>query len=228
MKANLRWQSTIGKKIVMGVSGLVLAAFLVMHLAGNLALFIPDGGRSFNLYSKTLHQLGPILNVVRIGLAAFFLYHIVTGIRVYIQNVRARKSRYAVYASKGGPTKLSAASRSMIATGIVLMIFVPIHIWMFSLGTYYETVIDGQPMRDLYRLVVEKFKNPAIAFGYAGVMFLLGMHLRHGAWSALQSLGALSKRWLPVTYTIGLLFAVLLAGGFLVLPIYVLFFVPLP
>src|SRR5690606_29701039 len=78
MKANLRWQSTIGKKIVMGVSGLVLAAFLVMHLAGNLALFIPDGGRSFNLYSKTLHQLGPILNVVRIGLAAFFLYHIVT------------------------------------------------------------------------------------------------------------------------------------------------------
>lgn len=219
-----KWQTTIGKKIIMGITGLLLGGFLVMHLAGNLALFIPDGGRSYNLYSHTLHQLGPILNVARAGLLIFFLSHIVTGFRVFFENRRARKNRYAVYASKGGPTKLSPASRSMIITGIVIMIFVPVHIQMFSLGEYYETVIDGQPMRDLYTLVVEKFKNPVNAFGYAGIMLLLGLHLRHGFWSALQSLGAMTKRALPVVYAIGVLFAVLLAGGFVVLPLYIYFF----
>lgn len=228
MSANTKWQSTVGKKFVMGATGLLLIGFLIVHLAGNLALFVPDGGRSFNLYAHTLHGYRGLLNLARLGLLAFFLSHIVTGVRVYFENARARKNRYATTASKGGPTKLSAASRSMIVTGIVLAIFVPIHISMFSLGTYYDTVIDGQHVRDVYRLVVEKFKNPGIAFGYAGVMFLLGMHLRHGFWSAFQSLGAMSKRWLPVMYSLGFIFALLLAGGFLVLPLYIHFVVPLP
>src|SRR5690606_38289453 len=162
------------------------------------------------------------------ALLAFFLFHIVTGIRVYVLNTQARKQRYTVYQSKGGPTKLSAASRSMIITGLVLMVFVPIHVFMFSLGTYYPTEIDGVPVRDVYRLVVEKFKNPAIAFSYVAVMILLGMHLRHGFWSALQSLGAMSKRALPVVYSIGFIVALLLAGGFFVLPLYIHFAVPLP
>lgn len=228
MNANRKWQSTVGKKVVMGITGLLLIGFLIVHLLGNLALFVPDGGRAFNLYAHRLQELRGFINVARVALLLFFLSHIVTGIRVYAENVRARKSRYAVTASKGGPTKLSAASRSMIITGIVLAIFVPIHVSMFSLGTYYPTVIDGEPVRDLYRLVVEKFKNPAIAFGYAGVMFLLGMHLRHGFWSALQSLGAMSKRALPFLYGFGFVFALLLAGGFLVLPLYIHFAVPLP
>lgn len=228
-KTNRSWQSTVGKKIIMAITGLLMIGFLVAHLAGNLALFIPDNGKSFNLYAHTLGQFGPVLNVARVGLLIFFLFHIVTGVRVWLQNVRARrKGRYAVYASKGGPTKLSAASRSMITTGLVIMVFVPIHIQMFSRGTYYPTMIDGVMMRDLYRLVVEKFNNPINAFGYAGVMFLLGMHLRHGFWSAFQSLGAMSKRALPVVYSIGIVVAILLAGGFFVLPLYVYFLVPLP
>lgn len=228
-RATRTWQSTVGKKVVMAVTGLLMIGFLITHLAGNLALFIPDGGRSLNVYTYTLKQYTPLLNVIRAGLLIFFLFHIVTGIKVYLENVRARrKGRYAVYASKGGPSKLSAASRSMIITGLALMVFVPIHIQMFSRGVYYETTIDGIVMRDLYRLVVEKFNNPAIAFGYAGVMLLLGLHLRHGFWSALQSLGAMNKRFLPIMYTVGIILAILLAGGFVVLPIYVYFFVPLP
>lgn len=224
-----RWQSTVGKKVIMAVTGLLLIGFLIVHLAGNLAFFVPDGGRAANLYAHTLKQYTPILNVIRVALAIFFLSHIVIGVRVFLQNVRARrKGRYAVYASKGGPSKLSASSRSMIITGVVLAIFVPIHVQMFSLGTYYETTIDGMVVRDLYRLVVEKFKNPGIAFGYAAVMLLLGMHLRHGFWSALQSLGLLSKRTLPVVYGIGAVLALLLAGGFVVLPLYIYFFVPMP
>lgn len=228
MSGNRQWQTTVGKKIVMAVTGLLLIGFLIVHLAGNLALFVPDGGRAFNLYAHKLSGYRGLLTVARIGLLAFFLFHIVTGLRVFAANVSARKHRYAMAVSKGGPSKLSPASRSMLITGIVLAIFVPIHVSMFSLGPYYPTVIDGVPVRDLYRLVVEKFKNPLIAFGYAGVMFLLGMHLRHGFWSAFQSLGALSKRTLPVVYSIGFVFALLLAGGFLVLPLYIYFAVPLP
>lgn len=222
----VKWQSTVGKKFVMAVTGLLMIGFLIVHLAGNLALFIPDGGKTFNVYSHTLQSFRAPLNVARAALLLFFLGHIVNGFRVYFENLRARNNRYAVYATKGGPSKLSASSRSMIATGIVIMIFVPIHIFMFSLGTHYETVIDGQVMRDLHRLVVEKFSQPGIAFGYAGTMLLLGMHLRHGFWSALQSLGAMSKRALPVVYAAGAAFAVLLAGGFVVLPLYIYFFRP--
>lgn len=231
MNANAKrstWQSTVGKKFTMGISGLLLIGFLVMHLAGNLTLFVPDGGRTFNLYAHKLHQMQGLVNVARVGLLLFFLAHIVTGIRVFLENQSARSHRYAVFASKRGPSRLSASSRSMIKTGIILLIFVPIHVSMFSMGAYYETVIDGQPVRDLYRLVVEKFHEPLIAFGYAAVMFLLGMHLRHGFWSALQSLGALNKRWSPVIYTAGLVIALLLAGGFFVLPLYIYFAVPLP
>lgn len=228
MAKSRTWQSTLGKKLIMGFSGLLLIGYLIIHLAANLLVFAGDGGRLLNVYSYTLHQLGPILTVVRILLAATFLFHIVSGIRVALQNRRARSQRYAVTATKGGPSKLTPASRWMIVTGLVLMVFVPIHVWMFSLGPYYETVIDGKPMRDLYRLVVERFKEPEVAFSYAAVMLFLCMHLAHGFWSALQSLGAMNRRWTPVAYTAGIILAILLAGGFFVLPIYTYFFIPLP
>ena len=97
---------------------------------------------------------------------------------------------------------------------------------MFTLGPYYETVIDGG-MRDIYRLV-RRFKEPATVVFYAAVMLFLLLHLAHGFWSALQSLGALNKRLLPVAYTTGIVLATLLAAGFFVLPIYTYFFIPLP
>jgi len=223
MNAIRAWQSTVGKKLVMGLSGLLLVGYLIIHLAANLTLFIPDGGRTLNLYAHTLEKLGPLLTVLRILLAIFFLSHIISGIRVIAQNAKAR-GRYAVRATKGGPSRMNMASLWMARTGITLLIFVPIHIWMFSLGTYYETVIDGTPMRDLARLVIEQFSKPVTVAAYVAVMLLLWLHLRHGFWSAFQSLGALSPRWAGTVHAIGLFFAIALAGGFLVLPIYVYFF----
>lgn len=225
---NSKWNSTVGKKFIMGASGLLLIAYLIIHLAGNLMIFIPDGGRMLNTYSHSLHKLGPLLWLARIILATLFIGHIITGIRVTIQNLRARTTRYAVYASKGGPTKMTVASRWMAITGIILMVFVPLHVRMFTLGPYYETVIDGEPMRDIYRLVVERFKEPGTVIFYSVVMLFLLLHLAHGFWSALQSLGALNKRWLPVAYTAGIVLATLLAAGFFILPIYTYFFIPLP
>lgn len=222
------WNSTVGKKFIMGLSGLLLIGYLIIHLAANLLVFAGDGGRMLNRYAYTLHQLGPILVVLRIALATLFISHIISGIRVVIQNRKARSQRYAMASSKGGPSKMTPASRWMAITGLILLVFVPSHVWMFSLGPYYETVIDGVVMRDLYRLVVERFKDPAIAFSYAIVMLFLCLHLAHGFWSALQSLGALNRRWLPVAYTVGVVLAVALAGGFFILPLYTYFFIPWP
>nr|MBO2485392.1 succinate dehydrogenase [Bacillota bacterium] len=223
-----KWDTTVGRKVVMAASGLLLIGYLIIHLAANLMVFAGDGGRLLNRYSYTLHQLGPLLWIARILLATFFLSHIISGIRVVIQNRRARSSRYAMAASKGGPSKMTVASRWMAITGLILLVFVPTHVWMFTLGPYYETVIDGVPMRDIYRLVVERFKNPVTAFSYAAVMLFLCLHLAHGFWSALQSLGALNRKWLPIAYTVGIVLGVLIAGGFFVLPIYTYFFIPMP
>jgi succinate dehydrogenase / fumarate reductase cytochrome b subunit len=114
----------------------------------------------------------------------------------------------------------------MIYTGIILLLFIPAHIWMFKFNAgqpHPMTDLHGTEVKDLYATVVNAFSNPLIAFGYAGVMFLLGLHLRHGFWSSIQSLGARFPSCSKAIYCGGFVFAVLLAGGFFILPIYFYF-----
>lgn len=224
-------KSTVGKKVVMAVSGILLMLFLIVHLGGNLAMFFPDGGEMFNRYAHKLESLGVLLYVAEAGLLAIFLFHIVAAFQVHWSKRQARGEDYAVVASKGGPSRLSVASRSMLITGVILLLFIPAHIWMFKFnaGTPHPVVVvDGEEMKDLYAVVVGAFKNPLVVFWYTAVMLLLGLHLRHGFWSALQSLGAMNPRWSPVIYTAGLIFAILVAGGFLLLPLYFLLFGEIP
>ena len=103
------------------------------------------------------------------------------------------------------------------------MIFLILHLWSFKFGTYYETTLNGEPVRDLARLVTEKFQSPWYAFGYVAMMLLLSLHLRHGIWSALQSLGAMSPRLSPLIYTVGAIIGLLIAVGFFVLPLWIFF-----
>jgi succinate dehydrogenase / fumarate reductase, cytochrome b subunit len=217
-------KSTIGRKVVMAVSGIFLMLFLIVHLGGNLTMFV--SAELFNSYAHHLESLGPLLYVAEAGLLAIFLFHVVTAFQVYAEKRHARPDHYAVTASKGGASKTTIASKSMIYTGIILLIFIPVHIWMFKFNAGKEfsyNEVHGTQIKDLYAVVVEAFKNPAIAFGYAGVMLLLGMHLRHGFWSSLQSLGAMSPKCSPIIYAGGLVFALALAGGFLILPLYFFF-----
>lgn len=111
----------------------------------------------------------------------------------------------------------------MIITGIILMVFLVIHLWSFKFGTYYETTLDGKPVRDLARLVTEKFQSPFYTFGYVAIVLLLALHLRHGVWSALQSLGATNPRLTPLIYSIGAIIGLLIAIGFFVLPLWIFF-----
>jgi len=215
------YSSTVGRKFLTGLAGILLVGFLVVHLGGNLTLLVSQG--LFNSYTHHLESLGIFLYAAEIVLLAIFLAHIVTALMVQLEKRRARPRGYAVNASKGGPSKKTLASRSMIVTGLVLLVFLPIHIWMFKFNQGRPSpsmTHDGKVIRDLYAIVVDAFRNPAIAWGYATVMFLLGFHLRHGFWSALQSMGALNRRLMPLVYALGLVVAILLAGGFIILPLW--------
>lgn len=223
--------SSVGKKVFMALSGIALMLFLIVHLGGNLTLFACDGGKLFNTYAHHLESLGPLLYVAEAGLLAIFLLHVVTAFGVVADKNNARPQGYAVTASKGGNSRMTVASRSMIYTGIILLLFIPLHVWMFKFnaGKGFTTMdLHGQEVKDLYLVVLYAFKDPVKAWAYAAVMFLLGFHLRHGFWSALQSLGAMSPKLSPVIYTVGLVFAVLMAAGFLALPLYMLYAGPNP
>lgn len=224
-------RSSVGKKLISGLTGLLLCGFIVAHLAGNLLLLV--GREPFNEYTHTLETLfhGAAVPLAEVGLVVIFLFHAVTGILVARDKRKARPSSYARVGNAGGPSRKGIASRSMIVTGLVLLIFVPLHVWMFKLGpgvdAGYVTSIDGEPFRDLYRLVVEWFQNPLVVLAYVTVMILLGTHLRHGFWSAFQSLGANNSKYMPAIYAVGIAFAVIMALGFLILPIYLYLFVDL-
>jgi succinate dehydrogenase / fumarate reductase cytochrome b subunit len=221
------YASTVGRKFITGLSGLLLIAFLCVHLGGNLTLFV--GPDLFNTYTHHLESLGILLYIAEIGLLLLFATHAVLAIGVQLGKWRARPERYAVTASKGAPSRKTLASRSMIVTGLVLLVYLPLHVWMFKYNQGRPSptmMVHEREVRDLYTIVLIAFKNPAIAWSYAVVMFLLGFHLRHGFWSAFQSLGALSPRFLPVCYGLALVVAVLLAGGFIVLPLWLLYAAP--
>ena len=213
--------SQIGRKVLSGITGLGLTLFVLVHMSGNLAYF--SGNDAYNTYSHFLLSLGPLLYVIEAGLVLFILLHAYIGVSVYLGKKRARPQKYGRYNSVGGPSKQSLSSRSMIVTGVILFVFLVIHIKSFKFGAWYETTVDGESMRDLARLLTEKFQSPWYTFGYVGVMLLLALHLRHGVWSALQSLGATKPRLTPLIYSIGALLAVLIAVGFFILPLWIFF-----
>jgi len=215
-------RSSLAKKFLNAITGIGLALFVIVHLIENLLLLTgnPD---DYNRWAHVLASLGPLLTLMELGLAAFFFVHIWSALLVYWDKLKARPSGYSVYRSAGGASRQTLSSQTMIYTGLVLLAFVIWHVITFRFGPYYETVVDGVPMRDLHRLVVEFFSNPVHVVLYVAVMVFLGFHLRHGFWSALQSLGAYHPRWTPLWYSGGVVVALVLALGFIVIPVWVYF-----
>ena len=221
-------KSSIGRKFIMGLSGLALVGFIVAHLAGNLTLLDPSG-TMFNAYAQKLDDLGKLKVVAEIGLVFLFGLHILMALVLKADHRSARPSRYAMHKSKGGPSFWNAASVNMIITGAILLTFLVIHIQQFTLGPSvdagYVTDIHGTQGRDLFRLIVETFANPWWVAFYCAVMLMLGLHLRHGFWSMFQSLGAMNSRLQKPAHLAGLIVGLLLATGFLILPLYLHFYV---
>ncbi|MCA9450783.1 MAG: succinate dehydrogenase cytochrome b subunit, partial [Candidatus Omnitrophica bacterium] len=173
-------QSSIIRKQIVAVTGLMLVGFLIAHLTGNFLLFA--GPEAFNGYSKKLHDLGAILWVLRIGLLAAFLAHIYLAIQLTAENHSARKHRYAVSNQKGDG---GFAKRSMIYTGLLVFLFVALHLYDFTFRskTGDPTVISGVNEGEslgLFGLVWNSFLEPWHAGLYILAMIVLGLHLSHG------------------------------------------------
>jgi succinate dehydrogenase / fumarate reductase, cytochrome b subunit len=221
--------SSTGKKYVMGVTGLSLVGFMVTHLAANLALYWPDPSL-FNLYPHKLAQFGALLTVAELGLAGLFAVHAAMAIWLYFDKRSAGGHYASERISKGGNSRFNLASLGMTVSGLFLLVFLVLHVLHFRFGPAiaegYVTMIDGQPARDLYRLVAEEFKNPVVAGLYVVSMLFLGLHLRHGFWSAFQSLGAMKPEWSNKIYAAAAGIAFLFTIGFLFIPIWFYFDMP--
>jgi len=220
-KAATFLNSQVGRKIATGVTGFGLVLFIIVHLLGNLAYFA--GAEAINTYSYTLHQLGPLLWIVRLGLLLFFVYHAWLGISIWLERRRARPDKYEMYASRGGASRQSWSSSSMILTGILLLLFVITHLNTFAFHDFAKISYGGPEMHDVHARLGEVFAQPLYTIYYVVIMVLLGMHLRHGVWSAFQSLGWMSRKTNPIIYTIAFVLALIIAVGFIGLPLSIYF-----
>jgi succinate dehydrogenase / fumarate reductase cytochrome b subunit len=217
------FRSSVVKKALMAATGLGMIVFLILHLAGNLTLLAGSADR-YNAYSNLLTGLGPLLYGVEIGLVVLFLVHVIEAVAVWLEKRRARPEPYQRTAHAGGPSRMGLSSRTMIWTGAFLLVFTVVHLKTFKFGPGieqgYVATVHGTEMRDLYRLVSERFQQAGYVAFYVVSMVFLGMHLRHGFWSAFQSLGIQGRRLTDWLYRFGLALAVVLAAGYLVIPVW--------
>ena len=194
--------STVGKKIGMACTGLLLYGFLVAHLAGNLLLF--QGGEAFNAYADFLAGQ-PLLVPAELFLLAVLVLHIFLAVSTARDNRRARPVGYRRLRAVGGR---NWASSTMIYSGALIFVFIVVHLWTFKYG--------DRGGGTLYDLVMAKFQMPLYTGFYVAAMVLLGFHLWHALQSALQSLGLVSKTFKKASIVL----SVVLAGGFGLIPLW--------
>jgi succinate dehydrogenase / fumarate reductase cytochrome b subunit len=204
--------ASILKKVLMAITGLGWFLYVILHLAGNLLLWA--GPEQFNAYAHKLIS-NPLIYPAEVGLLVFLLVHVFSAWRVTNENHAARPQPYAMKAASSG--KSTFASRTMWYGGVILLLFIIIHVWMFKFG-------DHAGAYGLWGLVVRSFKNPWIAFAYVVAMIPLGLHLSHGFASALQTLSALQPGWFEGLRKAGRILGWVLAIGFILLPLWALFF----
>lgn len=208
--------SSVGTKLLIGVTGLLLFAYLVLHLAGNLILFA--GQDTFNHYAHTLVS-NPLVIPAEIALLILFAVHIYKTVMMWIGNRGARPVAYEKKSWAEHTSRKSVSSTTMIWTGLVTLAFVIVHLVQMKFGAWYQ--IGDPPVRDLYRTVIEVFSSPLWVAVYVFCMVLVGFHLRHGISSAFQSLGADHPTYTKRVMLLGTVLAVLIGGGFAVIPIWV-------
>ncbi len=207
------FSSSIGKKLIMSLTGLFLCSFLIVHLAGNFALFRNDNGEAFNAYSEFM-STNPIIRILEIGLALGFLFHMIDGITLYFANKKARPVQYKMNAAGENST---FTSRSMALSGTLIIVFLIVHLRSF----FFAHRIVGVE-ETMYDTVVRAFTNPIYSGFYIFAMILLGLHLNHGFQSAFQTLGLNHKKYTPLIKKLGLLFSILVPLGYASMPIYFL------
>jgi succinate dehydrogenase / fumarate reductase cytochrome b subunit len=210
------FSSSVGTKLLIGTTGLLLFVYLLLHLAGNMLVFA--GQETFNEYSHKLIS-NPLVVPAEIGLIGIFLLHVYKTVTMWLRNRAARPVAYEQKTWAGHTSRKSLSSATMIWTGLLTLLFVGVHLQQFKFGPWYE--IGDPPVRDLYRIEAEVFTSPIWVGVYVFCMILIGLHLRHGISSAFQSLGADHPVYTKRLVAAGTVLAVLIAGGFAIIPIWI-------
>lgn len=208
-------RSSIGRKHLVAITGLLLCGFLVGHLTGNFLLLV--GSDAFNLYAHKLVSLGALLYVIEAGLTGVFVLHLYLAIRLNLENKKAR-GKYEMKKWTGRGTNFMSAT--MPYTGLVLLAFIIIHLKSLKFGVYYSTVIDGVEMRDLYRTTMEYFRSPLNVAWYVVSMTCAALHTAHGFGSAFQSLGLNHPKYYRTVVLLSRGYGVLIGGGFAFLSVW--------
>lgn len=211
--------SSIGRKQLMAVTGLIWSGFVLSHMAANLLILF--NAEAYNKYSHALTS-NPFVYLAEAALAITLLGHIANGIWLTIENKMARPQKYAMTPS--GDKAPRFQSKWMVYHGTLLAVFLVYHLVTFKFGTYYSiTYPVGGEMRDLHRLVLEVFQSPLYVGFYALCMVAVGLHLSHGFYSAFASLGLYHPRYSPMINKFGFFYGVIIALGFVSQPLYVFF-----
>ena len=215
------WQSQVGKKVVMAVTGLIGVGFVIGHMAGNLQMF--EGPDKINSYAHFLHgTMGNALWIVRLVLIAAVVLHVTAAVQLTRQKQAARPAAYGY--KKWEPQVSTFASRSIRWGGAYLLVWLIFHILHFSARKIFPDYSET----DVYGNVVKGFSHPAVVAGYVVAMFFLALHLYHGAWSSVRTLGLSRPRPRPTSRTVAAAVAIVVSLGFVAVPLAVIFGVVKP
>jgi succinate dehydrogenase / fumarate reductase cytochrome b subunit len=211
--------SSIGKKILMGISGILLVAFITIHMIGNLQIFL--GEHALNQYAHLLKVSPEFLWVFRLGILLVATVHILAAITLTLENTGARPKDYLKEKSAA-----SYASRTMIVSGIIAFIFLAYHILHFTAHVTnpgFDALLDANDKPDVYAMVIEGFSNGWVSLFYIAGVALLCWHLSHGVSSMFQSLGLRNKRSACLVDSAAILFALVIFLGMSAVPTAVFF-----
>jgi succinate dehydrogenase / fumarate reductase cytochrome b subunit len=211
------YESTLGKKVVMAVTGVILFGYVLAHLIGNLQIYSPDPAQ-INRYAHFLHSHDILLWVARCVLLSAVILHITASVQLWLLKQKARPDAYV----KKDDVPTSYAARTMVWSGPIIAAFVIFHVLHLTVGSVLplHNLADGD--MDVRTNVIAGFQNPAVAGFYIIAMALLCMHLYHGLWSMFQSLGVSHPRYTPIIKKFAAAFAWFVAIGNISIPVAVL------
>ncbi len=210
--------NTVGRKVLMAATGLLMVLFVIVHLLGNSSIFVgPDG---INAYAAKLHSLGPVVWVFRAVMLALLLVHVWFGVTLTLENSAANPAKYAV----NKKLKATFSSETMIWTGLLLLAFIVYHLLQFTVRITPDIVkgVDAQGRYDVFAMVVASFRHTWIALMYVAAMIVLYLHLRHGIQSVFQTLGLSSDRTMPTYGALAKVLSVIFVVGYSSIPVTIL------
>ncbi|KAA2240128.1 succinate dehydrogenase cytochrome b subunit [Chitinophaga agrisoli] len=226
MKWSQFFNTSIGKKLLVGITGLFLCSFIIVHLAGNVQLLYNDGGKGFNTYAAFMGH-NSLIQFIAWGLKIVILLHAIVAIQLTFSNRKARPVKYAV--SPGNQTS-SWYSRQMAIMGSILFIFIVVHLSDFWWKFHYQSLptvsyeATGEPIKDLYTVVQFAFKESWLVVLYVIGMIALSFHLIHGFKSAFQTFGLNHVKYNGLINFVGVwLFGILIPLGFAIIPVVIFF-----